>query len=157
MCGRPRAKAHTFEQLLRPAGRVGFPVQRAGQLDVLQDGDVGKQVEELKHHPNLAAAVERALTLVERPEVSPAHLDRSRRGPIDGAEQMEQRRFAAAGRAHYRGELPGSKLEIHPIERNDGLRPFVDLADRATGNRGSGRGLGGGHNVREYRIHSREA
>src|SRR6266851_7116994 len=155
MRGRTRAKADTLEQLLRSPGRVGFPIQRAGQLDVLEHRDVGKQVEELEDHPDFAAAVEGALTLVERAEVSPAHLDRSRGGPIDGAEQMEQRRFAAAGRTDHRGELTGSKLEIHPIQRGDGLRPFVDLSHRATGNRGSRRGLGRGHSVREYRIHLR--
>jgi hypothetical protein len=75
MRGCTRPKAHALEQLLRPPGRVGFSIQRAGQLDVLEHVDVSEEVEELKHHPDLAAAVESALTLIERAEVSPAHLD----------------------------------------------------------------------------------
>jgi lipopolysaccharide transport system permease protein len=67
---------------------------------------------------------------------------------------MEQRRFAAAGRAHHRGELTGSELEIHPIERNDGLRPFVDLAHGPARNRGRGGEIFQRHGVGEYRIHS---
>ena len=73
------------------------------QLDVLERRDARNEIEELEHEPDAAQPVRlraraRSCAVRSWPSIS----DRPRRGPVDAAEQVEQRGLAAAARAHDR-------------------------------------------------------
>src|SRR3989441_2105111 len=70
------------------------------QLEVLDRGDARNQIEELKHEPDAVQPMLLESALVHDAQVLSLDQNLPRRRPIDAAEQIEQRRLAAAARAH---------------------------------------------------------
>ena len=89
----------------RPRSR---PARSAGTADVLADGQVVEQVEELEDEADVRAAEPRRAVSLSRSTRTPVDHDLARRRPVEAADQVEQRRLAAARRAHDRGDAPGS-------------------------------------------------
>src|SRR4029079_19760842 len=112
--------------------------RRAGhhhwQLDVLERGDARNEVEELEDEPDALEPVRLQRALVHRGEILAVDEDRSRRGTIDAAEQVQQRRLAAAARSHDRdrgslGHVPRAVAQRVHVAGGD----LVPLADPANG------------------------
>ena len=105
-------------------------VERARQLHVFPHGDVGQEVEELEDDPHFAASVERQLLLRKRADVAPGDLGGPRRGPVDSAEQMQQRGLASSRRADDREELSRRDVQVHGVQGDDRLWPAVHFRQR---------------------------
>src|SRR5438477_5544593 len=97
----PAAEARAVEQLRRPAPALGLrdPGQGQGEFDVLQRGQRRDQVEELEDEADVLAPVERELVLAAFGQTSTADKDFSGGRPVEAAQELKQRRFAAAGTA----------------------------------------------------------
>ena len=100
-------EAEALEQLRRAAaGLAGRDAgQQRGQLDVVGDREVRDQVEELEHEADLAAAQARAAGLVGAGQVLALHAHLAAGRAVEAAEQVEQRRLAAAARPGDGDEL----------------------------------------------------
>ena len=83
--------------------------------DVLEDGEVGEEAALLEHHPDLAAqAVEPVV--VERVDVLAAHLHGAARGPQGAADELQERRLAAAAGAQDGHDLAAGDVQLEPRE-----------------------------------------
>ncbi len=102
------------------------PGQLRRQQNVVGDGQVIQQVEELKDHPDLAPPAAGHAGLGEPVDPLARHGDHPARRPVEAGDQVQERRFSAAGRAHHGHRLPGRDLKRYPI--HGGLfRPVVAL------------------------------
>ncbi len=88
-----------------------------GHLDVLGDGEVVDQVEALEHEADLVAAQAGELGLGVLGHVLAEEVVASGGGPIEQAQDVEQGRLAASGRAHDGHELAGRDLHGDAVER----------------------------------------
>ena len=112
-------EAHLLEQ------RVGDPpplvlrdvLERRPELDVLAHAQPREQRVALEDHPAVGPRpLHRAIAELDRP-----------RGRADEARHdVEQRRLAAAGRAHDAGEVPVGDLDGHVVERPQLAAPGVE-------------------------------
>ena len=59
--------------------------------------------------------------LAERVDPLPGHGDRAAGRPVQAGDEVQQRRLAAAGRAHHGDRLAGSHPQLDPVHR--GLAP----------------------------------
>ena len=82
---------------------------------VIESRVTGQQMELLKDEANLASSQRRQLAIRQRGDVVSRHFDSPRRRPIECAHQMEQGRFAGAGRSDNRQQFTGPYVERHPI------------------------------------------
>src|SRR5699024_1478630 len=104
------------------------PGEQARQLDVVGHREVADQVEELEDEPDLAAAHLGPLGLAEALHAGAAELDLARRGPVEPAEQVQQRRLAAARWAGHGDELAFWDVDIHAAQGLDTAFVFADEA-----------------------------
>jgi hypothetical protein len=88
--------------------------QRKG--DVLEHGQRRDEIEELEDEPDRRAPQPREPRLIERRRLRIAEKHAPARRPIDGADQIEQRRLAASGRAHQHREIARRDVERNVIE-----------------------------------------
>jgi hypothetical protein len=108
--------AHTRRPGARAFGVAGrHPAQQAGQGDVVGHSvSVGSRLKNWKTKPDALAPQPRQLIVSSRPgEIAASNSRCARRRPVHRAAEVEQRRLAAAGRAHQRDEVaeataPGS-------------------------------------------------
>jgi hypothetical protein len=82
--------------------------QHHRQGDVLGGGEARHQVEALEHEADAQAAHLGLLVGRERGDVAAFEVVGPRIGPVEQAQQVEQRRFAGARRPHDRDVLAGS-------------------------------------------------
>jgi hypothetical protein len=82
------------------------------QLDVVRHGQVPDQVEELEHEADLAPAHVGPFRLGVAVDAAAAELDLARGRPVEPAEQVEQRRLAAAAGPGDRDELALGHLGV---------------------------------------------
>ncbi|MNR13731.1 hypothetical protein D3C85_1301570 [compost metagenome] len=118
---------------------------------VVDDGDVAKQVEALKHHADASALLadlavwqfdQRVASFAIADEFA-VHEDLAAVDGLKVVDASQKRRLACAGRAEHRHDLALGHIEAHIAQ--DGLRPAVlGHADHADGLRG-GAGGGCGH------------
>ena len=102
------------------------------QRHVLGDGQRRQQLEELEHDPHRRAAEAGERALGRTAERHAGHRDVTRGRAVDPADQVEQRRLAAAGFARDGDELAGSDVEIDLGEsRERSGRGGVGLGDTA--------------------------
>ena len=90
----------------------------------------------MEDHADVPATVEHERVLRERAEVPAADVDPAAGRSIDAAQQMQQRRFAAARLADEGQELARRHVEIEPVQGHDGLGACVDFGEPAAGNGG---------------------
>ena len=116
----------------RLGGRHRLGGDVGDELDVLARGQAGNQVVELEHEADMLAAVLRQLALVGRGEIVIAIADGSRRGHVEAAEDVQQRRLAAARRPEHDDELGLKEVEIDAAQRvHVDLAHVVDLGQAA--------------------------
>src|SRR5581483_5279689 len=127
--------------------------QLGGELHVLERGEAGHQVEELKDEPHPLAAEQRQPARVEPPQVGAFDLDAALARPVEAAQQVEQRRLARAAGAQQHRDLSARDLERRGSQRPRLHRVAVHLAGlleargrlawafrAATGSEGAGAG-----------------
>jgi hypothetical protein len=100
--------------------------------DVLAHGQARNQVVELKHEPDVVAPVARQHRLLGVREIVVAPIRLARRRHVEAAQNVEERRLAAAGRPEQDDELAFADLEVDVAQRVhlDFAHP-VDLAEAA--------------------------
>ena len=109
------------------------------QLDILHHVQLGQQVEELEHEPDLPVADGGKLPRRGVLDHHAVELDRAFGGRIQAAQDVHQRGLAAAGRADDRDELALLDVQGHVVQRADFLlAEAVDLADVAEFDQGHG-------------------
>jgi len=96
----------------RQAGQLG------GEQDVVRDGHVVEQVEELEDHADLAPPELGQPGLAERVDAFAADPDLAAGRPVEPGDQVEQGRFPAAGRPHHRDRL--AVADVHGDVRHRG-------------------------------------
>src|SRR5437870_11874506 len=112
--------AHELEELL-PAfrsNRDALPRKPQRQFDVLLCGEGGDQIEELEDEADPRKAILDEVAVPEVDEVGAVHLDPARGGPIDPADQIEQRCLATPRRPLDGHELFVRHLHVEAPERN---------------------------------------
>ena len=92
----------------------------AGHEDVFQDGALGQQVVELENEPDGAVAETGGGGGRERAEGLAVDGDGARGGLVEGAEEIEQRGLAAAGRADDGDGFAGGDMEVEVAQDGDG-------------------------------------
>src|SRR3989449_7514003 len=114
-------------QLPRLGGRLAQEERR--DHGVLQRGQLAEQVVELEDEADLLSPVVDKPRLAAREQVLATKEDAARRGPVERAEEVEERGLADAGRAHERDDLARSHDEARtPKDAHDfGARPILLL------------------------------
>src|SRR5690606_21800674 len=98
------------------------------ERDVLPRGEARHEVVELENEADVPAPIERELPLRRVREVLAAEQEPARRRAVEPAEDIEERRFAAARRALEHDELALGDREIDAPKRVHGARAAaVDL------------------------------
>ena len=120
------------DQPQRSSGRIGSRGDLGDQGDVLAGGQAGDQVVELEDEADVLAAVARQGGVVGGGQVVVAVADGAAGGHVQAAEDVEQRRFAAAGRPEQDDELALVQVEVDAAQGVDlDLAHAVDLGDPA--------------------------
>ena len=123
LVGQPRRRAVEPEALDERAparrGVGGAAGQARGEQDVLLARQLGDEVEGLEDEADVAPAHAGELALGASVQAAADHLDRARLGPVEGAEQVQQRRLARArapddGHQLARAHLDGGAVEHAP-------------------------------------------
>src|SRR5690606_13563161 len=96
-------------------------------LYILEDRQLVDEIEALEDEADGALAEVRALPLGMPGDFVAEEVILAARGIIQETQDVEQRRFAASGRAHDRHELAGLDLEVDVVER--GGLDFVGAVD----------------------------
>jgi hypothetical protein len=91
---RPGSQAHLAQRLPGYLLRPGPPGDIGAELDVLQRGQPGEQVEALEHEADRVTADHRPLRPRRGGQVLPVQPDRARRGRVQRADQVQQRDLA---------------------------------------------------------------
>src|SRR5207253_10360380 len=100
------------------------------QLEVARHGRARDEVEVLENEPDLAVADVRELEVIERPDVDAVEEIRALRRQIETADDVHQRRLAAARASDDREVVPALEREVHLAQRVHGdLSGAVDLRD----------------------------
>ncbi len=107
----------------RLVGAIGVSRDLGDERDVLARGEARDQVVELEDEADVLAPVARERGLVGEREIVIAVVHVAAGRHVEPAEDVEQRRFAAARRAEQHDELALVEVEVDPAERDD-----VDLA-----------------------------
>ena len=105
---------HFMHTLLDVAARDAR--QRQRERDVLEDIQRRDEIEELKDVADRLAPQHRELSLIERRGLLIAEKNAAARWAVDGADQIQERRFSAAGGAHEHSEFAARDLERDIIE-----------------------------------------
>ena len=85
-------------------------------FDVLDDRVLGEQIVRLKNEAEVLAADFGKLIVVHVGDIFVAEVIFAGRGAIETAEQVEQRRFAGAGRPHQGDEIPLREIQRHAVQ-----------------------------------------
>jgi hypothetical protein len=105
----------------RAAPAAGRAAALAGeqhrQLDVLGHGEVLDQVEELEHVTDPSTPQQRTRGLAEPADVLAVHRHGAGIRAVQAAEQVQQRRLAAAARAHDGDPLTGGDVQVDAAHR----------------------------------------
>src|SRR5579862_4470150 len=91
------------------------------QLDVLLGRKSWHEIVELKHEADMPGPPFGQGLTGQFVEALAAHRQFAARRPVEAANQVQQRGLARPGWSHQRKELTGRDLQIHAVERLDGL------------------------------------
>jgi len=138
------AEAHLVEGV--PGAGLGVPAGELGQeLDVLQCGECGHQVEELEDEADGGEAVVRAGILAQIGQGGAHDVEIATRGCIEGPDDVEHRRLAGAARPEHHHEFPAWDPERHVLEGvHRGVPGAVGLGEVLGADGVAGRSVDGG-------------
>ena len=117
----PIAEADERERLARVERVVG---DLGDQRDVLARGQAGDQVVELEDEADVAPPVARQLVLVGVGEVGAAIDDAAGGADVEAAQDVEQRRLAAARGAEQDDQLALEQIEVDAAQRGTSTSPM---------------------------------
>src|SRR5262245_1445613 len=115
------AEADAAEQGSRAGLVVALRRDQGGNEDVLEGRALRKQAVVLEHEADFTVAEASDLGLGKAEWIAVEEGHASRRGRLEGAENVEQRALAASRRAHHAEGLAGRQRQRHA--REDGERP----------------------------------
>jgi hypothetical protein len=107
--GQADASKHRLRSLLSPSARVPRYEQR--HHCVFNRGELGQQVMKLENETNFPVPKPRQVYITEFKYVKFSHFYRSSGGPVQSAQQMQQRRFSSPRRPDNRYHLTLSDLQ----------------------------------------------
>jgi hypothetical protein len=103
--------------------------QQGGQFDVLLRGELIHQEVRLEEEADLVPPEPRECAFGEFVDALPGDRQRTATRPVEPADQVQQRRFAAAARAHDRDGLAAIDVKVDRVERaHQALAAAVFLA-----------------------------
>ena len=105
------------------AAAAGVGIGEGGDEDVFQHGALGQEMVRLKDEADLLVADARELEVVEAPEVFAVEEELAGGGAVEGADDVEERAFAAAGRADDGNAFAAREVERDALEHIDALGP----------------------------------
>jgi hypothetical protein len=112
---------------------------RNGELDVLEDVQDRDEVEGLEDEADAPVAQVGEVVEVPVADGLPVEGVGPGGGPVEAADDVEERRLPGAARPHHHRELAGLDVEVHAAERrHDGPAEQVVLRDAAQGDEGQG-------------------
>jgi hypothetical protein len=119
----PVLQADTFEQMGRPAQRIGIRRAREPQRQqhVLQHRQARQQMEALEHETDAPVAQFARGFIVERLHVDAVEDVATAVGLVEAAEHVEQGRLARARGPRQRDERTARDRQVDPVERMHGL------------------------------------
>src|SRR3954451_25373400 len=121
------AKPDLAEHALGARGRVG-PLQAPDEErhgDILRGAELGQQVMELEDEGERACARLRALCFAHLADRAALHEYLSGGGPIEAAQEMQERRLSRSGAPHDGDTLAAMDFEIAPEQHRHRLRSLV--------------------------------
>ncbi len=101
------------------SGLGGGAGEQGGQFDVVGDGEVGDQVEELEDDADAAAPENRPAGLAVLVDPLTAQPQLPAVGPLEAADQVQQRGLAGSRRPGDRDELARVDGQVHPAHGVD--------------------------------------
>jgi hypothetical protein len=147
MGSRAGEETDAFEETQGGVRGVRVAVEPAGQLDILDDGQVRQQIEELENHSDLPAAIENELVLRQTTDLASGDPDLAGGRAVDAPEEVKESRLPTAGRADQGQKLAADDLQVHSVERDDRLGARIDFPQPAARD-GRSRGCVGRHDGR---------
>ena len=123
------AETEQLQRGARPFGAYGATLRPRGgvverQTDILKRASASQQVEALEHEAEALAADTGEIRLAQCRDIDAFHEVMTAGRLVEAAENVHQRRFARAGRAHDGDELAGLDGEADAAERFN-----LDIAD----------------------------
>src|SRR5262249_42769374 len=115
-----RAQAHEPE---RVRGADRSPGAVACELDVLPRSQAGYQVVGLEHEADVAPPIARERAIVEARELIVPEPDLAGIGTVEAAEEVEQRRLAAARGTEERDDLARAQVQVDAAQGADLVGP----------------------------------
>ena len=111
-------QAELAEQVVdrAPRGSPGGARELCRDGDVVANAQVVEEVEELEHEPDPGSSEAGRIRLAQPIDPHAVDEDLAARGPVEAADQVEERGLATARRAHDRGDGPGHDVEIDRVE-----------------------------------------
>ena len=88
--------------------------------EIFLDGQTGDEVELLENDADHLAPRRRARAFGQARDVDAVEQDFAAVGVIEGADEMQQSAFAAAGLAHHRERFARAKRKIDPAQHGEG-------------------------------------
>ena len=105
-----------------PALRFGKVCQQKRQFDVPLRVEGRHQIVELKNKSNMPGAPRGQQPFGEAVQTLAAYADRTARGPVQSANQIEQRALARTGRPHQRQKFAGGNFQVQIAQDVNFLR-----------------------------------
>jgi hypothetical protein len=117
----PVGEPDALQQRLRPPGiRLPLRARPAGgegrQQHILQHGALRQQMMLLEHESDQAVAQAGQRILGQQPQVPAVQHHRPRGRPVEAADDVEQRAFAASGRPDHRERFPGLHAQADAVQ-----------------------------------------
>ena len=111
------SKPEAVDQLPPARGGVGMRAAHAArEQHVGLAGQLGEQVEELEHEADAAAPERAQLTLAGARDGLPVDLDRPRLGPVEAAQEVQERRLPRAGAPEDGDDLARLHGQVGAVE-----------------------------------------
>src|SRR5262249_56563440 len=107
-------------------------IQRAGR-QVVRRGEAVEQVELLEHDAQPVGADTGDGVVGQRRDVGPVDVHGPAGGPVEGGHQVQQRRFAGAGRAQHGDQLAAPDREVYLVQGGDRRAARGGLGDPGKG------------------------
>jgi 16S rRNA (cytidine1402-2'-O)-methyltransferase len=122
---------HQVQQFLRTLHNFtsGPAAQMQRNRDVLQARERRQKIEELKNEADFVAAYVRQGVIGELAELRAVDRDLAGSRVIEAADQVEERRFSRAGRAHDPNHLTAGDFKIDAVQRRDAPLAIIFFGD----------------------------